>query len=272
VTAEAAADTETGELIADDGSPLKYFTLIPHILDDSSLSVYAVRLYLHAKRVAGERTDGACWQSTRTLAEQCKMSLGAVTNAKKELLEKRWIRIEKVASARGERDVIRIADVWLVNMQKYGKRSYSERSPSVHEMNTSVHTVNTSVHTVNNKKNIREEEHKEEDVSHKTKKVRKKKQRVDKADTLIPEDMRVLTEKMKEQGRRAALGGINLDDEHAHFVARADRDEVRHVSWSGAWATWLAQAIKFAKERGTWREPKKTEQSLRSRLQQEGKL
>lgn len=118
----------------------KYFAIIPHIVDDMGLSVWAYRLYGHFRRVAGE-DGGACWQSTRTLAEACKMSTGQVAKAKLELVEAGLITITNERGAHGDYHVITIADVWALNMARYsqteqtetGERSPGERYRSPHE-------------------------------------------------------------------------------------------------------------------------------------------
>ena len=57
---------------------------IPVTIDDESLSPYAVRLYIHIKRACAE--SGACEEGVRLLAEACQMSVGAVRNARDELV------------------------------------------------------------------------------------------------------------------------------------------------------------------------------------------
>jgi predicted transcriptional regulator len=90
---------------------LKYFTVIPNIVDDMGLSVYALRLYLHIKRVADE--NGKCAQPTATLADKCNISINTVTKYKQELLERDLISIEQKNIGRGKPlHVITIVDIW----------------------------------------------------------------------------------------------------------------------------------------------------------------
>lgn len=105
--------------ITDSGDLRKYRTELPNLIDDYGLSVYAFRLYVHMKRVCGE--NGACWQSTKTLAEHCKMSAGMVSNAKTELSEKGLINIENVKDDKGGYDFhrITIVDIWAENFKHY---------------------------------------------------------------------------------------------------------------------------------------------------------
>lgn len=94
-----------------------YFTMIPNMVDDMALSVYAFRLYCHIRRVAGE--GGACWQGTSTLAETCKMSAGKVSAAKQELAEAGLIQVEFKNAKNYNYHHITVKDVWGANMAKY---------------------------------------------------------------------------------------------------------------------------------------------------------
>jgi hypothetical protein len=115
-----------------------YFTIIPNLVDDFGLSVYAIRLYLHLRRVAGEA--GSCWQSTRTLAEHCGMSEGSVTKAKEELRNTKLIHITHVKNPHGGRDYhnIEIIDIWKKNIDNYTKEvkasTSSELASTPHEL------------------------------------------------------------------------------------------------------------------------------------------
>lgn len=103
--------------VKDNGDTRKYYTQVPNIVDDLIMSVYAFRLYVHLKRVASD--DGTCWQSTRTLAAHCNMSLGSVTKAKEELKSLSLITIELVKDKKGEHHEIKIVDIWPENMKRY---------------------------------------------------------------------------------------------------------------------------------------------------------
>jgi hypothetical protein len=80
--------------VVDAGDLRLYRTEIPNLIDDMNLSVYAFRLYVHLKRVAGASNEGACWQSTRTLATHCGMSASKVSESKQELVDAGLIEIE----------------------------------------------------------------------------------------------------------------------------------------------------------------------------------
>lgn len=132
----------------------KYFIIVPNMIDNfndkdenDDFGPFDFRLYVHIKRVAGE--DGICFQSTRTLAKKCNMSIGEIHNSKKILVAKKLITIEESGEKKfGKRNHhIRIVDVWQKNIRKYERSSevkndspgklypsYSERSSSSHEI------------------------------------------------------------------------------------------------------------------------------------------
>jgi hypothetical protein len=169
--------------IKDDGDAQTYFASIPNLIDDMDLSVYAYRLYGHLKRVIGASGKGVCYKSTRMLAEQCRMSMGKVSEAKRELEEAGLIVVQRQESSQWKRDQITLVDVWPRNMAAYAPKveqttpvaeedapscSPHEQAP-VHHMNTcsphehSVHHMNTPVHLVNTKeKPYKEQPSKEE--------------------------------------------------------------------------------------------------------------
>jgi len=118
--------------IIDAGDSHKYYSQIPHLIDDTQMSVHAFRLYVHIKRVVGK--NGKCWQGTRTLAKKCNMSVGMVSQAKEELRSLKLIEIELVRDKKGEHHEITIVDIWPENMQKY---SQSEQGCSCGEQGCS---------------------------------------------------------------------------------------------------------------------------------------
>lgn len=164
--------------IEDKSSLHIYRTEIPNMVDEMGLSVYAFRLYVRFKRVAGDQ--GKCFYTTPQLAEQCKMSEGSVSKAKKELVALGLIAIDR--DDKWIRDNITIVDVWPANFAYFAdinppvvcspheqadKNERSKNEPqeaaSVHHMNSTVHVVNTPVHVVNVKEEpIKEEPIKEE--------------------------------------------------------------------------------------------------------------
>lgn len=160
--------------VRDSGGDLrKYRIELPNLIDDMELSIYAFRLYVHLKRVAG--SDGACFQSTKTLAKHCGISIGKIVEAKKELADKGLINIEKRDRTKNETDLITIYDIWPQNFAFYSR---IEEGDPVHHMNTprspheqGVHHMNGGVHVAEREEvtNIKKEPNKnkpnEEDVA-----------------------------------------------------------------------------------------------------------
>ena len=122
--------------LVDQSDDRKYFITIPNLVDDMGLSPVAFRLYTHIKRVAGE--NGECWQSTRTLANACKVSAGSISKAKKELEASKLIHIKEKENPRGGRayHMITIIDIWQDNMEKYSS-SQDELTSSGDELASS---------------------------------------------------------------------------------------------------------------------------------------
>ena len=118
---EATAFVEANE-IRDEAVPHVWFTQIPNLVDEMNLSPYAIRLYLHMKRVTGETTNGRCWQSTRTLAKASRMSIGSVVKAKQELQSSSppliKVKVEKIGKEKF-RHIITIRDIWPENHKAY---------------------------------------------------------------------------------------------------------------------------------------------------------
>src|SRR5687767_7272558 len=101
----------------------RYRTEIPNLIDDMGLSVYAFRLYVALKRVAGDH--GRCFLSARQLAQKCQMSAGAISKAKGELVAAGLIQIER--EKRHGRDHITIIDLWGANYAHFaGERGKAQ--------------------------------------------------------------------------------------------------------------------------------------------------
>lgn len=131
--------TDLNQSLKDSGNPQKYYAVIEHMADDD-LDLFEYRLYGHYKRVCGQ--EGACWESVRTTAQKCGMSVGKVSQARRGLVEKGFISetvITKQSTA-GKDYVVGIAvelvDRWLENAQRY-----SSSEQPVHEVNGGVHEV-----------------------------------------------------------------------------------------------------------------------------------
>lgn len=120
--------------IIDEGDRGGWWIMIPNIIDQPDqykLSVHAFRLYIHLKRVVGEKLDnsGLCWQSTRTLANYCNMSLASISKAKKELELTELIKIELVPGNNGFIHHITLVDIWEKNFSYFTKQKAEKRSP-----------------------------------------------------------------------------------------------------------------------------------------------
>jgi len=146
-------------------TPRTHYAMLPNLVDDLDLDVYEFRLYCHLRRVAGE--NGACWQSTQTLAEACQMSAGKVSAAKQGLLEAGLVAISESRGPGGVSHTVTILDIWLRNAEHAAKRSRGERiTESVHVVNAnaeSVHVVNAERSRGETKKNPIKKNHIEEE-------------------------------------------------------------------------------------------------------------
>lgn len=164
---------KTEHEIRDEATPRDYFCQIPNLVDEMNLTPYAYRLYGHLRRVTGEA--GKCWQSTRTLAEKCRMSMASVSEAKKELAntDPPLIRIASETGPKGVYHVITITDIWSINhdystgvsvrlVKSPPKRSHGEQERSSSEQQRSHgETKNISSKKTSSKKNTVSEKKKE---------------------------------------------------------------------------------------------------------------
>lgn len=108
-------------VIREEASERKYFTLIPNMVLDIGLSPYAQLLYVHLKRVVGADLSGECFKSTKTLARELGVSTGTISQAKQELVTIGFISIEKRAHPRGgrPRHYITLRDIMPQNIGFY---------------------------------------------------------------------------------------------------------------------------------------------------------
>jgi hypothetical protein len=103
----------------------KYRTELPNLYDDVRLSPYEFRLLAHYVRV------GNCYQSVRTTAGICCMSVGQVVKARESLEAAGWIKTS-TNDEYGTIDII-VVDKWGENFRKY------EQGCSPHEQGCSPH-------------------------------------------------------------------------------------------------------------------------------------
>lgn len=149
--------------IIDQDSMKLYRTEIPNVVDDMDLNVYEFRLYVHLKRVTGAN-GGLCWQSTRTLADACKMSTFMVSSAKKGLEKKKLIKISRANKQLGDTDKITIIDIWADNFTHFKTlQGVSINNNPVITANRPVIQANTGVIGNNERKNSSKKELKEEE-------------------------------------------------------------------------------------------------------------
>ena len=96
-------------------TPVCYFAMIPHSIDDLGLSPHTYRLYGHLVRVAGE--EGDVWQTTEQIAKVCGVSKTTIVKSKKELEYLGLIDIRN--NGHSHRHYITIVDIWQQNRDYY---------------------------------------------------------------------------------------------------------------------------------------------------------
>jgi hypothetical protein len=114
---------EKEAIIIDTGDLRKYRTELPNILRHLGLSPNDGWLYFIIKSSAGE--NGKCTKSTRTLALEAGMSVGAVVNSKKVLVAKELITVESRPSPHS--DIITCLDLWPLNFFYFLDRAEIKR-------------------------------------------------------------------------------------------------------------------------------------------------
>lgn len=114
----------------------KYYHVMLNMADDD-LDPYQYRLLGHYIRV------GTCWQSTRTTAKHCKMSVGKVSTVRDELEQLGWIKIDR---SKQDTLMVTVVDRMSENITRYQCSSGEHR----------VHVVNNSVHDMKQRKNTEE--------------------------------------------------------------------------------------------------------------------
>jgi|SRR3989344_5881871 len=110
--------------ITDKSGDKKFFTIVPNLVIDNTLSVYELSLYLFMKRVCGE--SGGCWMTPGNIAKRLNISPGSVRKFQKALLKRGWIR--KIGTVGKTKPTIEytIVDLWQLNARHYAKK---EKSP-----------------------------------------------------------------------------------------------------------------------------------------------
>lgn len=119
---------ETTDQYIEDVGGRKYFTMLPNLLDDVGLSPYAFRLLVHYYRVCGG--NSTCYEGVRTTAKRTCMSVGKVSESRRELEQDGWIKLraEQFENRPAPTLVVSIQDRWKENMEQYENGSPSVKA------------------------------------------------------------------------------------------------------------------------------------------------
>jgi hypothetical protein len=106
----------------------EYFTMVPNIIFDMGLSVYAQCLYMQLARAQGQDKDH-CYPSIEYLAKQCGVSKDTIIKAKQELEECSLITVELQRSRKGgfPFNVYHVMDIWDENEGYYSGNFFGVR-------------------------------------------------------------------------------------------------------------------------------------------------
>jgi hypothetical protein len=117
-------------LIQDESYKHKYYSEIPHLIDDLPISGSAHRLYCHYKRRTGDDPEGACWESTENTAKLLQLSKSTICKVRQEL--ERWslVNVKKINRGGGKYPycLVTIMDIWKANALIYGTWSKEKRT------------------------------------------------------------------------------------------------------------------------------------------------
>ena len=108
-------------------------------IDDAGLDPYEFRLWVHIWRV------GVSWESLRTIAQKCNMSVGKAQQARKSLCDKNLLTYREQRGRLGLAAIISETVVYVHDMNS----DVHHMNTNVHHMNTNVHDMNTDVHHMN---------------------------------------------------------------------------------------------------------------------------
>ena len=86
---------------------------IDEIVDDMEMSLYALRLYIHLKRIAGLYEDKPIRQFTKMLAKHCHMTITNTNKTLKELEELGLIETQKLDNKYGDPECLEIGIIKL---------------------------------------------------------------------------------------------------------------------------------------------------------------
>lgn len=123
------------------GEPFR--TQIPNIIDDLGLDPFERALYVHYKRTCGENPQGYSNETTETIRKKLKMSAGQVSQARKTLAERGFIRMQDTRPV-----VVTVVDIWDLNHIYY--QLEREQRPDIDGWTVGrLQLWSSDVHTVN---------------------------------------------------------------------------------------------------------------------------
>ena len=156
--------------VVDHDSLHRYRTEMPNILLDIGLDAYELTLYLHIKRIAGDK--GKCFVSNDSLAGKTKICRAKIITLKTCLQKKGLIKIipKKRKDGGDAPPDIEIIDLWPQNFEHFKKIKEVKRGSTtcdggVHEIDGGVHEIDGGglsgrpIRRTNIKKNISKEEY-----------------------------------------------------------------------------------------------------------------
>ena len=110
-----------------DPSGRKFFTIIPNlIVDNQELSHAAFRLYIYYKRICGDNPSGICFQTRKTISDNCSMNEDTVTKSRRLLESQGLISVENEVGRNGaQKIVVTLVDIWNKNNKVYATKSIS---------------------------------------------------------------------------------------------------------------------------------------------------
>ena len=220
----------------------RYRMELPNLLDDLDLSPHAFRLFCHLKRVCGAGATGVSWQSTKTLAVACRMSAGAVSAAKKELLQPRpelnGKSLISITRHGNSSDRIHIVDIWDENAQAFDSKS-SKANRHLHLVNADVHIVNEPRSQYETKK---KSVSKDEERTHEEE--RESRALALPPSTALPADF-VITPEMRAWATER-LPFMDVDLEHEQFIDACRERGIRSADWQSSWRKFMRRSLQFS--------------------------
>jgi hypothetical protein len=114
------------------GDPvLKYFAVIPHMVDDMGLTSAEYRLYGHIVRRCG--AGGECFEGVRGMARVCNLNKETIKRAREGLVKQGLIIVQVDDKDQGGVIRIRLVDIMPANVERYshsgGARKEGTGSP-----------------------------------------------------------------------------------------------------------------------------------------------